>query len=74
LISDSEILWLIVSSHSITRESGVAKDCSGDTRRAGISMSTQEATGELKTRYVEAKLTEPELERLDAVLMSNKPG
>jgi len=37
-------------------------------------MSTQEATGELKTRYVEAKLTEPELERLDAVLMSNKPG
>jgi hypothetical protein len=37
-------------------------------------MSEQEAMDELKTQYVEAKLTEPELERLDAVLMTNNPG
>jgi len=43
------------------RESRVAKDCSDDARRAGISMSTQEGVDELQIQYAEATLTEPEL-------------
>jgi hypothetical protein len=60
---------------SVRRKIEAARERSDETCRDGASMSEQEAIDELKTLYVEGKLTEPELERaLDEVLSSSDPG
>lgn len=60
---------------SVRRKIDAARERSDETRRAGASMSEQEAIDELKAQYVEGTLTEPELERaLDDVLTSDDPG
>jgi len=52
-----------------------ARERSDSARQEGASMSEKEAIDELKSQYVQGKLTEPELERaLDDVLTSNDPG